>query len=91
MNVKCTAKKTTTTDQDFDEDFYEKNYPETKGYFINSGLSKRERLLNHYELYGREQGLCRNEVEFRYDHLVGIMSIVVDDSFDESFYRKQYP
>ena len=77
------------TQEEFDEDFYEEKYPQTKGY--SSGMTKRERLLMHYELYGREQGLCRNRGEFEERNQPGIKDIVADPEFDEIFYEKFYP
>lgn len=48
--------KSHSVDTDFDEVFYEKEYPETKGFYQpfceKNGISDRQRLFYHFKLYG---------------------------------------
>lgn len=49
-------------DSDFDADFYEQYYPETKDYYPSLG-SKQTRLFHHYMNYGKNLGFYKNLYE----------------------------
>ena len=54
--------------QDFDENFYQKEYPDLSGYWLpwakDNGFSERQRLFHHYYLYGKKEGrLCNEEAK----------------------------
>lgn len=76
-------------DEDFDEEFYEKNYPFVKDYFLPLGslISKRKRLFYHYLNYGKNLFKNCEQLEV---FLFG-KPINVDKDFDEEFYEKKYP
>jgi hypothetical protein len=47
-------------DLDFDEHFYQNEYPDLSGYYLpwakDNGFSERQRLFHHYYLYGKKEG-----------------------------------
>ena len=51
-------------DLDFDEIFYQNEYPDVSGYWQpwakDNGFSEKQRLFHHYYLYGKNQGRLRN-------------------------------
>lgn len=76
-------------DENFDENFYEENYPDVKEYFfdITNIVSKRKRLYHHYLNYGKN--LFKNKKELE-EELLG-PNFKVDENFDEKIYEKQNP
>jgi hypothetical protein len=51
-------------DLDFDEYFYQNEYPDLSGYWYpwskNNGFSEKQRLFHHYYLYGKKEGRFPN-------------------------------
>ena len=47
-------------DSDFDESFYQEEYPDLSGYWSpwakDNGFSEKQRLFHHYYLYGKNEG-----------------------------------
>jgi hypothetical protein len=52
--------KSIEIDSDFDENFYQNEYPDLCGYWMpwakDNGLSDKQRLFHHYYLYGKNEG-----------------------------------
>jgi hypothetical protein len=71
-------------DNDFDEEFYEKVFPNVKDYYKNSELSKRERYYHHYVNYG--QHLYKNIKDAEQK-----LFIDIEEDFDENLHEKRYP
>lgn len=65
-----------SVDEDFDEVFYQKQYPETKNFYqpfcIKNNISDRQRLFYHYIHYG--SNLYKNLKEFNKDQLFSKIS-----------------
>lgn len=55
-------------DEEFDDEFYQKNYPETINYYqpfcLQNNLSEKQRLFHHYILYGKKSGYLKNLKDF---------------------------
>ena len=74
-------------DEDFDEIFYAKEYPDSLPFYANlSHISLRERLFNHYKRYRDKTTLFKNPKEKE-----KVWTAIVDEDFDEIFYAKEYP
>lgn len=73
-------------EEDFDENFYEKQLPEVTAYYHGSGYTKRQRYYHHYLNYG--QGLYKNLKECE-EKLLGNTDI--DKNFDENLHEKIHP
>jgi hypothetical protein len=71
-------------ENDFDEEFYEKVFPDVKNYYQDSQLSKRERYYHHYLNYG--QHLYKNIEDAEKKLFVDIK-----EDFDEKLHEKRYP
>ena len=71
---------------EFDEDFYEKQCPESSGYFGNTQITKKQRLFHHYLNYGQHRYLNASDFEKK---MFGELS--VDESFDEELHERRYP
>jgi hypothetical protein len=54
-------------DLDFDENFYQNEYPDLSGYWCpwskDNGFSDKQRLFHHYYLYGKQEGRFANSKE----------------------------
>lgn len=60
--------------QDFDEQFYLSEYPDTRLYHSNTSLSLRHRMLDHYIKYGKNEGRCKNYSQ--------LSNILIDETND---------
>jgi len=56
--------KSIEIDLDFDENFYQNEYPDLLGYYLpwakDNGFSEKQRLFHHYYLYGKKEGRFAN-------------------------------
>lgn len=79
---------------EFDDEFYESQYPQVKGYWHTSPLTRRGRLLHHYANHGQKQGLHKNAQEWQAQQkheLAPYDSQHIPSDFDEVFYARMYP
>lgn len=78
-----------TVEEDFDEEFYEKNYPEIQNYFLPTAksISKRKRLFHHFK--SNKGKFYKNLKELEIALLGSIIN--VDQNFDESIYERRHP
>lgn len=72
-------------EKDFDEDFYERMYPDVKEYY-RSFACRRTRYYHHYINYGENLYKNKQDAEIK---IFG--NIEVDEKFDENLYEKKFP
>jgi len=65
-----------SVDNDFEEIFYEKTYPEVKNFYqpycAENNISERERLFFHYANYGKNNNYKKNLIEFIKHRVIGL-------------------
>jgi len=71
-------------EDDFDEEFYEKVFPDVKDYYKSSELSKKERYYHHYLNYGQHLYKNIKDAEER-------LFVDIKEDFDEKLHEKRYP